>query len=199
MCCRRTTRRGRARGERLDREEGCLGQVEGFDLGSGSPELLLQALRHSWRFRPNSRKDGGEERAQRAPRLAVALVASSYVASAAPKDKVDVLDGATLDDPSREPKPVPGAFSTIARSRDRDQAAHPRSPRSRPHALVRDLQLAGELRRRGPLRRRIFIDPSDYAAGFNAPQIAATPRLGGLGKRPRGGQPGQTPETGRGP
>jgi hypothetical protein len=39
--------------------------------------------------------------------LAVALVASSQVASAAPKDKVEVLDGSTLDDPSRKPKPVP--------------------------------------------------------------------------------------------
>jgi hypothetical protein len=43
--------------------------------------------------------------------LAVALVASSQVASAAPKDKVEVLDGATLDDPNREPKPVPGGRS----------------------------------------------------------------------------------------
>ena len=43
--------------------------------------------------------------------LAVALVASSHVASAAPKDKVEVLDDATLDDPSRVPTPVPGAFS----------------------------------------------------------------------------------------
>jgi hypothetical protein len=76
-----------------------------------------------------------------------------------------VLDGATLDDPSREPKPVPGAFSMLDRS-DRGivtKLRTPRSPRSRPHALVRDLQLAGELRRRGPLRRRIFIDPSDHA------------------------------------
>lgn len=38
------------------------------------------------------------------------------VASAAPKDKVEVLDGAALDDPSREPKPVPGAFSMLDRS-----------------------------------------------------------------------------------
>ena len=48
--------------------------------------------------------------------LAVALVASFQVASAAPKDKVEVLDGATLDDPSREPKPVPGAFSMLDRT-----------------------------------------------------------------------------------
>ena len=48
--------------------------------------------------------------------LAVALVASSQVASAAPKDKVEVLDGATLDDPSCEPKPVSGAFSMLDRS-----------------------------------------------------------------------------------
>jgi hypothetical protein len=48
--------------------------------------------------------------------LAVALVASSQVASAAPKDKVEVLDGAALHAPSREPKPVPGAFSMLDRS-----------------------------------------------------------------------------------
>ena len=48
--------------------------------------------------------------------LAVALVASSQVASAAPKDKIEVLDGATLDDLSREPEPVPGAFSMLDRS-----------------------------------------------------------------------------------
>ena len=46
----------------------------------------------------------------------MALVASSQVASAAPKDNVEVLDGATLDDPSREPEPVPGAFSMLDRS-----------------------------------------------------------------------------------
>jgi hypothetical protein len=48
--------------------------------------------------------------------LEVARVASSQVASAAPMDKAEVLDGAALDDPSREPKPVPGAFSMLDRS-----------------------------------------------------------------------------------
>jgi hypothetical protein len=48
----------------------------------------------------------------------VALVASSQVASAAPKDKVKVLDSATLDDPNREPKPV-GSDSRSWRSSGR--------------------------------------------------------------------------------
>ena len=48
--------------------------------------------------------------------LAVALVASSQAASAAPKDKVEVLDGATLDDPSREPSAMSGARFTCGAS-----------------------------------------------------------------------------------
>jgi hypothetical protein len=46
----------------------------------------------------------------------VALVASCQVASAAPKDEVEVLDGAALGDPSREPVPVPGVFRMLDRS-----------------------------------------------------------------------------------
>ena len=48
--------------------------------------------------------------------LAVALVATSQVASAAPKDKVEVLDAATLDDPSREPTPAPGGVLDVGLS-----------------------------------------------------------------------------------
>jgi hypothetical protein len=36
--------------------------------------------------------------------VALVLIASAQVASAAPKDKVDVLDGATLNDRSGEPE-----------------------------------------------------------------------------------------------
>jgi hypothetical protein len=45
-------------------------------------------------------------------------------------DKVEVLDGAALADPSREPKPVPGAFSMLDRS-DRGIATKLRT-RARP-------------------------------------------------------------------
>jgi hypothetical protein len=48
--------------------------------------------------------------------LVLALVTFSQAASAAPKDKVDVLDGATLDDPSQEPEPIAGAFSMLDRT-----------------------------------------------------------------------------------
>jgi hypothetical protein len=66
----------------------------------------------------------------------MALVASSQVASAAPKDRLDVLDGATLDDPSREPKPAPGAFSMLDRS-DRGIATRlrPRARSAHAHAI----------------------------------------------------------------
>jgi hypothetical protein len=106
----------------------------------------------------------------------VVLVASSQVASAAPKDTVEVLDGAALDDPSREPKPVPGAFSMLDRSdrgiatklptRARSGHAHTlwyvifNSPENCSDAACGDDD--------------IFIDPSDHSAGFNALQIAAT-------------------------
>ena len=68
--------------------------------------------------------------------LAVALVASSQVASAAPKDKVEVLDGATLDDPSREPEPVPGAFSMLDCS-ERGIATKLRTPALAPVTATR--------------------------------------------------------------
>lgn len=48
--------------------------------------------------------------------VALALIAWSQAAGAAPTDKVHVLDAATFDDPSREPEPVPGAFSMLERS-----------------------------------------------------------------------------------
>jgi hypothetical protein len=68
--------------------------------------------------------------------LAVALVASPQVPSAAPKDKVEVLDGATLDDPSREPEPVPGAFSILDRS-ERGIATKLRTPALAPVTATR--------------------------------------------------------------
>jgi hypothetical protein len=61
--------------------------------------------------------------------LEVARVASSQVASTPPMDKAEVLDGAALDGPSREPKPVPGAFSMLDRS-ERGIATKLPTPRS---------------------------------------------------------------------
>jgi hypothetical protein len=106
----------------------------------------------------------------------VALVASSQVASAAPKDKVEVLDGATLDDPTREPKPVPGAFSMLDRS-ERGIATKLRT-RARPghaHTLWYVIFNSPENCSDAACGDDdIFIDPSNHSAGFNAPQIAAT-------------------------
>jgi hypothetical protein len=109
--------------------------------------------------------------------LEVARVASSQVASTPPMDKAEVLDGAALDDPSREPKPVPGAFSMLDRSErgiatklpTRARSGHVdtlwyvsfNSPENRSDAAGGDDD--------------IFIDPSDHSAGSNAPQIAAIP------------------------
>jgi hypothetical protein len=123
------------------------------------------------------------------------------VASAAPKDKVEVLDGAALDDPSREPEPVPGVFWMLDRSdrgiatklptRARSGHAHTlwyvifNSPENCSDAACGDDD--------------IFIDPSDHSAGVNAPQIAATRASVAPGERQSGDQPGRTPEAGRGP
>jgi hypothetical protein len=108
--------------------------------------------------------------------LAVALVASSQVASAAPKDKVEVLDGATLDDPSREPEPIPRGVldARSLRARDRDQAAHPRSPRSRHTLWCLIFNSPENCSDAACGDDDIFIDPSNHSVGFNAPQIAAT-------------------------
>ena len=114
--------------------------------------------------------------------LAVALVASSQVASAAPKDKVEVLDGATLDDPSREPKPVPGAFSMLDRS-DRGIATKLRTRARSGHAHTLWYVIFNSPENCSDAAcgdDDIFIDPSDHSAGFNAPQIAATRASGGI-------------------
>jgi hypothetical protein len=97
----------------------------------------------------------------------VALVASSQPASAAPKDKVEVLDGATLDDPSREPEPVPGAFSMLDRS-ERAIATKLRT-RARPgHAHTLWYMIFNSPENCSDAAcgdDDILIDPSDHSAG----------------------------------
>ena len=87
-----------------------------------------------------------------------------------------MLDGATLDDPSREPKPVPGAFSKLDRS-ERGIATKLRT-RARPghaHTLWYVIFNSPENCSDAACGDDdIFIDPSNHSAGFNAPQIAAT-------------------------
>jgi hypothetical protein len=56
----------------------------------------------------------------------------------------------------------------------RPSCAHPRSPRSRPHAVVRDLHFAGELQRRGLWGRRHLHRPEQPLRRGSTPQIAAT-------------------------
>ena len=108
--------------------------------------------------------------------VAVALIASSQATSAAPKDKVDVLDAATLDDPAREPEPVTGAFSMLERAdqgittkvRTRARAGHA-------HTLWYVIFNAPERCSDGVCGDDdVFLDLSDHSAGFNAAQIAAT-------------------------
>jgi hypothetical protein len=105
----------------------------------------------------------------------VALVASSQVTSAAPQDKVEVLDGATLDDPSPRARAGPRGVldARSLRARDRDQAAHPRSP-GHAHTLWYVIFNSPENCSDAAGGDDIFIDPSDHSTGFNAPQIAAT-------------------------
>jgi hypothetical protein len=108
--------------------------------------------------------------------LVVALVASSQVTIAAPKDKVEVLDGATLDDPSREPEPVPGAFSMLDRS-ERGIATKLRTRALPGHAHTLWYVIFNSPENCSDAAcgdDDIFIDPSDHSAGFNAPRIAAT-------------------------
>jgi hypothetical protein len=132
----------------------------------------------------------------------VALVASSQVASAAPKDNVEVLDGATLNDPSREPEPVPGAFSMLdcsERGID-DQAAHTRARPGHGHTLWYVIFTSPENCSDAACGDDdIFIDPSNHSAGVQRAADRRHSCLGGLGKRRSGGQPGRTPEAGRGP
>jgi hypothetical protein len=101
--------------------------------------------------------------------IAVALIAGSQAASAAPKDKVDVFDEATRE-------PVTGAFSMLDRT-DRGITTKVRT-RVRPghaHTLWYVIFNAPENCSDGVCGDDdIFIDPSDHSAGFNAAQIAAT-------------------------
>lgn len=100
---------------------------------------------------------------------AAGLLAASQAASAAPKDKVRVLDQA-----SREP--VTGAFSMLERS-DRGIETRLRT-RARPghaHSLWYVIFNSPENCSDGACGDDdIFIDPSDHSVGFNAAQIAAT-------------------------
>jgi hypothetical protein len=101
--------------------------------------------------------------------LAVVLIAGFQAASAAPRDKVDMLDQATGQS-------VAGAFSMLDRG-DEGVTTKVRT-RTRPghaHTLWYVIfnapqhcsdDICGE--------DDIFIDPGDHNAGFNAEQIAAT-------------------------
>jgi len=122
----------------------------------------------------------------------VALVASSQVATAAPKDKIEVLDGARPDDavePRAEAGPIEG--STKLRTRARPGHAHTlwyvifNSPENCSDAACGDDD--------------ILIDPSDHSARVQRAADRHDPHVGGLGKRRSGGQPGRTPEAGRSP
>jgi hypothetical protein len=107
---------------------------------------------------------------------ALALVAFSHVASAAPRDKVEVLAAATFDDPARQPEPVAGAFSMLERA-DRGIATkvRTRARAGNAHTLWYVIFNAPENCSGGACGDDdIFIDPSDHSAGFNAAQIAAT-------------------------
>ena len=98
-----------------------------------------------------------------------ALIAASQAASAAPKDRVGVLDESTRE-------PVTGAFSMLNRA-DAGITTRVRT-RARPghaHTLWYVIFNAPENCSDGACGDDdIFIDPTDHSAGFNAAQIAAT-------------------------
>jgi hypothetical protein len=127
----------------------------------------------------------------------LALVTFSQAASAAPKDKVDVLDGATLDDPSQEPEPIAGAFSMLDRTdqgittkvRTRARPGHAHTLRS---VIFNAPQRCSD---GGCGDDDVFVDASDHSAGFNAAQIAATRASVVWGERRSGGQPSGTPQA----
>jgi hypothetical protein len=101
--------------------------------------------------------------------VAVGLIAWSQAASAAPKDKVDVLDETTRE-------PVTGAFSMLDRA-DEGITTKVRT-RARPghaHTLWYVIFNAPQNCSDGVCGDDdVFIDPNDHSAGFNAAQIAAT-------------------------
>jgi len=129
-----------------------------------------------------STQAGHRKRAMRRTRagfiglLALALVTFSQAASAAPKDKVDVLDGATLDDPSQEPEPIAGAFSMLDRTDQRiTTKVRTRARPGHAHTLWYVIFNAPQRCSDGGCGDDdVFVDPSDHSAGFNAAQIAAT-------------------------
>ena len=94
--------------------------------------------------------------------------------SAAPKDTVDMLDGATID--GATPGPITGAFSVLYRA-DEGIATRVRT-RARPgdaHTVWYAISNAPENCSDGACGDDdVFIDLSDHTAGFNAAQIAAT-------------------------
>ena len=106
--------------------------------------------------------------------IAVTAIAASQAAGAAPTDKVDVLDGATLD--GATPEPVTGAFSMLERTAE--GIANKLRTRARPghaHTLWYVIFNAPERCSDGACGDDdVFIDPSDHSAGFNVPQIQAT-------------------------
>jgi hypothetical protein len=106
--------------------------------------------------------------------VAMTAIGGSQAASAAPKDKVDMLDGATVD--GATPGPITGAFSVIDRA-DEGIATKVRT-RARPghaHTLWYAIFNAPENCSDGACGNDdVFIDPSDHTAGFNAAQIATT-------------------------
>jgi hypothetical protein len=101
--------------------------------------------------------------------VTAALITWTQAASAAPKDKVDVLDEATR-------KPITPAFSMLGRAADGITTkvrtrAHP----GHAHTLWYVIFNAPANCSGGACGDDdIFSDPSDHSAGFNAPQIAAT-------------------------
>jgi hypothetical protein len=101
--------------------------------------------------------------------VAGVLIAASQAASAAPKDKVAVLDQSTRE-------PVTGAFSMLERG-GRGIATEIRT-RARPghaHSLWYVIFNAPQNCSDGACGEDdIFIDPDDHSAGFNAEQIVAT-------------------------
>jgi len=100
---------------------------------------------------------------------AAGLLAASQAASAAPPDRVAVLDEATRE-------PVTGAFSMLDRSdRGIETKLRTRARRGHAHSLWYVVFNAPENCSDGACGDDdIFNDPSDHSAGFNAPQIAAT-------------------------
>lgn len=106
--------------------------------------------------------------------VAMTAIGGSQAASAGPKDKVDMLNAATLE--GATPEPITGAFSVLDRG-DEGIATKVRT-RARPghaHTLWYAVFNAPENCSDGACGDDdVFADPSDHSAGFNAAQIATT-------------------------